>query len=101
MLKGLTNSEFVMLLQMGAAFWFPAGLLVAALLGATPLGLIAGAVMTLLTIIVGGIKLQLDKRGRPERFHVRRFKLALEHQGLRQYGFLCGGAAWQLNRQRG
>jgi conjugative transfer region protein (TIGR03750 family) len=67
--RGLSNSELGMVLKVGALFWIPVCLFMAALMGKMLMGMGAAMIMRLLTVLVSGSLFQKIKRGRPDYYY--------------------------------
>jgi conjugative transfer region protein (TIGR03750 family) len=97
--RGLTNSEMFVLLKVGALIWFPLSIAVCWWMGAAILGLGVGMLLTMGTVMLGGLLLQRKKRGKPEGWYERYLKIYLQDYGISSYGFIRYSGPWDIRRR--
>ena len=76
-LRGLSNSELVMVIKVALFFWIPVCLVIADLLGNFAMGLGVAMVLILLTVLLSGTLLQKIKRGRPRYYYQHQLAFAM------------------------
>lgn len=76
-LRGLSNSELVMVIKVAFGFWLPVCLIVAGLFGNFSMGLGMSLVLILLTVLLSGTLLQKIKRGRPRFYYQHQLAFAM------------------------
>lgn len=104
-LRGLSNSELVMVIKMALVVWIPICLFVAWILGNFAMGLGVAMVLILLTVLLAGTLLQKIKRGRPRNYyqHQMKFfwnKFFSKKECTSRDGIIKHTGGWSLGRSR-
>ena len=76
-LRGLSNTELMLVIKFAVLVWIPLCLLVAFLFGNFAMGLGVAMVLVLLTVLFAGTVLQKVKRGRPRNYYQHKMKFFL------------------------
>lgn len=76
-LRGLSNSELVLVMKIAAGFWLPVCMLIAGLFGNFAMGLGIAMVLILISVLFSGTILQKIKRGRPRYYYQHQLAFAM------------------------
>lgn len=96
--RGSTSTELMLLLTFSAAFWLPAGFLIAWWFGQLAMGVGIAAIAILVTVFYGSTVFQIIKRGRPDYYYQQLIAIGLQRLRLRKTGFVLRSGSWDLGR---
>lgn len=96
--RGCSSSELLMLLLGSAAFWVPAGLVLAWLMGALFAALGVAGLGIFITVWLAATWFQRIKRGRPEGYYQQRLMVFLHDHGLHRSPFIRRSGYWDIGR---
>lgn len=97
--RGCSSSELGVICFGAALFWFPVGLIMAALAGAVMMGLGVAALAVIATIVVVASLFQRLKRGRPDGYYQQMIITHLHDRGWYRSRLVRRSGTWDLGRR--
>ena len=98
--RGLTNTELFQTLGFSFFGWCPICVLIASFFGMGILGIGVAVLMSMLTLMVVGARLQAIKRNLPDGQHVVIFKRWLQKKGIKNSGYCLYSGSWDIRRSK-
>jgi len=97
--RGLTDTEVVLLITVGAAFWIPTSVLILLPFGFALFGVAAGMGMAIGTLLLVGKYLQNLKRRMPDGLHLVHLKKLLQSKvSFINFGYIETSQSWDIKR---
>ncbi len=96
--RGSSSSELVMILMVATAFWFPVTMLIAFFYGVPLMGLGAGGLCILATIVIGSTVFQRIKRDRPDYYYQHLLLTQAQRFGFMRRVLIRESGYWDLGR---
>jgi len=99
--RGLTDTEVVLLITVGAAFWIPTSVLILLPFGFALFGVAAGMGMAIGTLLLVGKYLQNIKRRMPDGLHLVYLKKLLQSKvSFINFGYIETSQSWDIKRNK-
>jgi conjugative transfer region protein (TIGR03750 family) len=99
--RGLTDTEVVLLITVGAAFWIPTSVLILLPFGFALFGVAAGMGMAIGTLLLVGKYLQNIKRRMPDGLHLVYLKKLLQSKvSFINFGYIETSQSWDIKRSK-
>ena len=99
--RGLTDTEVVLLITVGAAFWIPVSVLVLLPFGFALFGVAAGMGLAIGTLLLTGKYLQNLKRRMPDGLHLVYIKKLLQSKvSFINFGYIEESQSWDIKRTK-
>jgi conjugative transfer region protein (TIGR03750 family) len=98
--RGLTSTELGALAGLAVAVWLPLSLVICAALGFFMMGFGLAGLLALGTVWCASYWIEALKRGKPEGYHLLRFRLLLDDWKVRPSGFIRYSGPWDIRRSR-
>jgi len=76
-LRGLSNSELMLVLKISLGVWLPVCIITAGILGNFGMGFGAAMVLIIISVLISGTLLQKIKRGRPKFYYQHKLRFFL------------------------
>ncbi|WP_422452169.1 TIGR03750 family conjugal transfer protein [Endozoicomonas sp. ALC066] len=98
--KGMTNTELFIVIGTSFVFWLVLCVFIGALFGAALVGVGGAVLLTMLSVVLIGNRLQIIKRQLPDGVHTVMFKRWLQQRGILNAGFCLRTGSWDIRRHR-
>jgi conjugative transfer region protein (TIGR03750 family) len=99
--RGLTDTEVVLLITVGAAFWIPTSVLILLPFGFALFGVAAGLGMAIGTLLLVGKYLKNLKRRMPDGLHLVHLKKLLQSKvSFINFGYIETSQSWDIKRSK-
>ena len=99
--RGLTDTEVVLLITVGAAFWIPVSVLALLPFGFAMFGVAVGMGLAIGTLLLTGKYLQNLKRRMPDGLHMVYIKKLLQSKvSFINFGYIEESQSWDIKRTK-